>query len=758
MNDLQPISLNTEYQPPVHTTESTVSDLLGGFRRRKLVVLSIVALSLLVSVGVSAFMHKMWKAEVQLILIQRPPQDKPVEDPTYSAPLPESADTQVSMLQSPSMAERTQQWYVNQSLQTGEPVPAEVSDSGQFVKDVTVTNPKNSDLIFLDVDAPSRDLSISIANAVALAFVEWKKELAQQDIRETEAQLETEVADAKARMDAATNAEFAYRTQHHIVNVASQETNDLSIYQQDQLNVTGVQQDLASQQAQLATLSNQLSQANSSLRNGGGVRDETLVTALQSQLSQEEIARSAEAQKVTPLYPGQLPLMDAQIADLKSRLSKAINATVDNNMPSLTSQGTLLTNYKQGQVAVAFDEAKLASAIAMRNQAQAVLNSMPSLDTNVSRLDLDVQTTTQRYTLLETALNTARLQINTTTGNVQITQGAVADTFPYKPNWSMNIVLGLILGIVFAIAAVITLEQTDRRVQDVEQIERYKLGPILGVLPPLDRNAISAVAEGLSTAALSEHFSVVKTNLLGVLAQIQHVNGQVVLVTSAVNGEGKSLILAELARTLTDSGKRVIVVDANLRAPSLTRFFPTNQEEGLSNVLLEQAAFDDVVTTIDPSLAILHSGPVPDEPTRLVSSAPFLNLIHSLRARADVVLIDSSSCEVADPLLIAPHVDYVVQVVGANKGSEQGVHGSLSALAAVSYVGIIVNYANLDQVAPYQLVNAAAKVAFSQNGEPQPLAGQIRLASPDHQITTKGTRNPTHGDIVPVSTIIGEKR
>jgi succinoglycan biosynthesis transport protein ExoP len=757
MNDLQPISYNSEYQYSNQVAETTMGDLVSAVRRRKWLVLLIVAIVLAGTAAVTARMHKMWRAEVQLILIQRPSEGKAVEDPSYISPISETPDTQVAMLSSSSMAQRTQEWYENQAAQTGQPVPDEVLNGGQFTKNVTVQNPKDSNIIALEVDAPSHDLAINIANAVALAFVQWKKELAQQDIRETEAQLETEIVDAKSAMENAVSAEYAYRNAHHLVNVTSQEGSALSLLQSDEGNVTSIQQDLASQEAALSTLGSQLKTLNKSLMSGNGdVRNEDLILTLQSDLSTLEIQRAAEAQKVTPLYPGQLPVMDAQIRDLRRRLSAATKATVDNGMPSLANQGALDTQYKQEEVTVALDEAKLAAATQLRDQEQNSLNSMPKFDTTITRLDLDVQAATQRYNSVQAALNSTRLQINTTTGNVQITQAAIADVAPFKPNWQMNMTLGAVLGLLLSFITTLVLEQSDKRVQDVAQIGRYKLGTILGILPPLDRSGINAAFEGRSIAVLSEHFSVARTNLLALLAQSYRGTGQVVLVTSATRGEGKSLVLAEMARTLADAGKRVIVVDANLRSPALSEYFPTDEAEGLSNVLLERTALDDVVTTVNPYLSVLHSGAGTDEPTRLVSTPPFISLLNSLRTRADVILVDSPAAEAADPLLIAPHVDYVLQVIGSNRSKEKDVLGTLTALSAVSDVGIFVNFADLKQISPHQLVNAAARTSISGKTSLTQITGPKHLINPDSDNDGKLGRTTAHNDIIQVPTVSGE--
>jgi len=423
----------------------------------------------------------------------------------------------------------------------------------------------------------------------------------------------------------------------------------------------------------------------------------------------------------------------------------------------LTNQDTLLMEYKQQQVLVAFDQAKLAAATELANDVQTRLNSEPAYDTTISQLDLQVQSTTQRYTAIEQALDAAKLEFNTTTGNVQIASSAVASKNPASPVWSFNLALGTLVGLLLAIITPLLMEQSKRRVHNIDQIERYRLGAILGVIPKLGRDALVALAEGRSTGLLSDNFSIVRANLIALLARSDISSGHIIMVTSAMKAEGKSVVVAELARTLVDVGKSVIVVDANLRTPTLSKYFSSETDLGLTNVLLDHIPVEDVLISSSPSLSVLLSGPLPDEPARLVSTQPFISLLRSLSQRADIVLVDSPGCEFADPLLLAPHVDYVIQVVASGKASEEAAYGSLSALAGVSHVGVILNYLDAKQIVPHQLVNAAIKAdTFGDQDAAPTLTGRIRLAPPDSPYGKKAMRSTQHGEIIPAAKNPGE--
>ncbi len=240
-----------------------------------------------------------------------------------------------------------------------------------------------------------------------------------------------------------------------------------------------------------------------------------------------------------------------------------------------------------------------------------------------AQLSQNADLATTLYTSLQAALNVTRLQKDQVSGNVQITQGAVLGYLPVKPRMEIDVLLGVALGSFLSLCLVMLLEQLDQRVRTLDEVRALVSGPIIGMLPQISRKRMTALAQGLMLPEFEEPFSLVRVNLPYVMRHAmmrENLQHQTILVTSAVPGEGKSVTASQLARSMAESGKSVILVDANLRRPVQSFLFHTGETRGLANVLAGELALDEAIATSDvEGLSILHSGESRQNPTSLLS-------------------------------------------------------------------------------------------------------------------------------------------
>lgn len=693
MNEIQ------NYRAP---DESGLADVGAALWRRKWLIVLILAACIGAAFLVSHLMRPAWRAQAQMVLIQRPMQGKMgPQDPSYVAPISETVETQIGMLETPALAERSLDWLKNRSLLTGDSSQTPTMDASQLERAIAVTNPKDSNLINVSVDAGDRNQAISIGNAVVQSFVQWKNEMAQKDVQQTVSTLEVQTKAAQAQMNAALRKQVAYQNSHHVVSAPDQERAAIEKLQAREADAANAQQDLSSIQARLKTLGAQLKGMNQAIRASGGVSDNNLVLSLQTQLTQAEMDRADQATKVTPAYPGILAPLDARIADLKQRLAKAIAATLQT--PSLPVQNSLYQDYKQAQVVAAFTQARLNAAVKLEDEARNQMSSLPQMGAQTTELAREADLATARFTSLQSALDASRLEKSKMTGNVQITQAAIAPDLPYKPNLLLNLVVGTLLGLFLSFVTILLIEQTDRKIRRDDQVERLGAGLLLGALPKLSRAEIAGIRQGQLPPPVAEAYSLTQANLLRVLGQSLPGQCRVILITSALPGEGKSVTAAEFARSLARGGKRVILVDANLRRPTQETFFTAAPPAGLTEVLAGRIGLNEALTpSEDPNLFVLFSGAASDNPIDFIASTQMTGLIKTLRSRADMVIIDAPSCSFADPLILAPATDYVVQVVGLGRTDEDAVRGTVSALAGSAPLGLFINRAKRKNLRAYE--------------------------------------------------------
>lgn len=170
---------------------------------------------------------------------------------------------------------------------------------------------------------------------------------------------------------------------------------------------------------------------------------------------------------------------------------------------------------------------------------------------------------------------------------------------------------------------------------------------------------------------------------------------QVLSVTSTQAGEGKTTTISNLAVAYAQEGKRVLLVDADLRHPSLQTVFNVQNKTGLSNILANQNSYLEMIhnTTID-NLFLVTAGPVPPNPTELLSSGKLKEVLESWRESFDVILIDTSPvAAMADGLIVASVSDGVVLVVQAGKVKRESVRKTKEKLelAKASILGVVLN-------------------------------------------------------------------
>ena len=210
------------------------------------------------------------------------------------------------------------------------------------------------------------------------------------------------------------------------------------------------------------------------------------------------------------------------------------------------------------------------------------------------------------------------------------------------------------------------------------------------------KNKVGALSEHLVTVldsdkAVSEAYRSLRTNLLYAAIDVPPT---VILITSPGSAEGKSTTCANLAVVLAQAGKETLVIDGDLRAPSLHRIFGMRNVNGLVNVLSGEYKSSEVYTEPFPGLKVLSTGPLPPNPAELLISRRFAQFIGQERQLFDYVLIDSPPTESAsDPMIIAAQVDAVLLVVdsqGTNKRSLRKAMRDLEAVGA-TVLGTVMN-------------------------------------------------------------------
>ena len=284
------------------------------------------------------------------------------------------------------------------------------------------------------------------------------------------------------------------------------------------------------------------------------------------------------------------------------------------------------------------------------------LKSLPSQEKALAELSRPLKVNQKIYEyLLQKKAETAILK-SSTISNAKILDAARDNAAPIKPKRKLIILVGLILGLIVGIALAFLREFLIYTIQNAEEIEKLTSLPIYGVIP-LNKDKITK-------NIYTEAFRNIRTNLQFLPG---NENNKVISITSSVSGEGKTTITAALAEVLARGDKRVIMLDLDMRKASLHKFFNLDNNIGMSNYLTMQNTLLDVTKKTDIyGLEMITTGPLPPNPSELILTDAFTQLLKMLRAKYDYIIIDTPPAGlVTDATIIMNYSDISFSVVRA---------------------------------------------------------------------------------------------
>jgi capsular exopolysaccharide synthesis family protein len=297
---------------------------------------------------------------------------------------------------------------------------------------------------------------------------------------------------------------------------------------------------------------------------------------------------------------------------------------------------------------------------------------------------------------------------------VKIIDKAEVNSNPVRPNKAVNIILGVVVGLVVGFGLAFFIEYLDTSVKTIDDVERTLQSPVLGVIP---QNVGYLLDEGAESPH-AEAYRVLRTNLL-FSRKDDKLN--TIAVVSAGAGEGKSTTVCNLATVFAQGGQRVLMVDSDLRRPTLHRLMQVANTLGLTNYLLKQNTLEEVIqTTKLPTLDFMASGKLPSSSLGVLSSAQMRDLITELKRRYDYVFFDSPPIMgVSDASILASEVDMTLQVIQYRRYPQPMNIRAKQLIEKVggNLIGIVLNNINMAQDESYYYYSGYYHDYYGKNEE-----------------------------------------
>ncbi len=528
---------------------------------------------------------------------------------------------------------------------------------------------RNSGLVNMRFDSPDKRLAASVANALAETYIETNLQRRFDANSYARNFLETELARVRTDLETSEQQVVAYADRANIIEInrSSSENGTIQGQSLSELSLEALNTSLANARSErIAAESRANARSTSSSASDPGV------TVLRQQRAQLQAEYAGNLTTLRPEYPGMLALqdqissLDRSIAQQVSRIGDSVNA----------DYRAALSRERQLEAQVS----GLMGAVQDLSQRRIQYNIFQrDADTNRALYD----TLLERYKEIGVAGGIGA-------NNIAIVDTAQVPGSPFTPQALNNLLLALIAGSIAGIGLAFLLEQLDGALKTPADVERQLHLPILGVIPEVSfERLLDELADRKSV--LSEAYLSVQTALR---FSTSHGVPKTLSVTSANESEGKSTTALSVAVTLARMGRRSIIIDADMRNPSLHKSLGIDHERGLADLLAGDALNTAKIHEIgEGGFFAMTSGPIPPNPAELLASDRLSEVLAHLGTMFDHVIIDTPPVlGLSDAPLIASQTEATVFVITSGATGAKSAIGSLRRLheTTANVIGVVL--------------------------------------------------------------------
>jgi capsular exopolysaccharide synthesis family protein len=522
---------------------------------------------------------------------------------------------------------------------------------------------------------------------------------------------------AEASMHKADGALAKFEETHTVADITAQTQATVSQYTDNATRLAQLQLDQSLAGATLANVQGQMSAMGRSSNGGTNIASNPVLTQLKQQLAQVEVELADARRQYTEAHPTVIAL-EQQKTELQNEIARvpgtyvASEAVVPNPIyQQLSSQAANL------QSQIAGDQSEMAALHVQQKQFSSKVQGLPSVTQTLANLQREAQLAEGVYTTMKQRYDDALVAKTLSLSNISVLQAASKQFAAILPNLPVTLALGLVLGLLLAVSGVFVIDFFDQSIKDETEVYRTLGLPVLASVPELSQVSKRDRMQLPTLRALTiEAFLQLVTSL----RYSSEKPLRTLTVTSPLQGDGKSTVALNTAIAMAEMRPRVIVVDADLRFPTLHEKLGIPQSPGLTEVLVGENTLEQVVkSTTYSGLDVLTSGLASPNPIKLLQGNAFEELIAELTKTYKMVIFDTPALlPMIDATVVGARTDATVLVLAANHTDLRSAKRAMTRLGVVESInvlGVLLNRAT---------PNAKESAYFLQAGAPIPLSGQ----------------------------------
>lgn len=581
-------------------------------------------------------------------------------------------------------------------------------------ENTSVENLKDTDVLRVSVKAPSAFESAFLANSLAEEYYRYKLRGARGEISEIRQFLEQQLEVVRDQLSQSEELERAYKESRSVSSLddeartmVEQSTNLHALYNQ-------TESDLNAELRRVDYLKRQLDDVRGSLVEDMSNITSPIIETLQREIADKQTRLAALVSNPGPGTEVTINALENEIETIKGKLVEEVRKIAGGagSLEPLKTSQELFESILKSEVEI---KALTARAEALREAIANVdydLEQLPEKTLVLARLTRDRKLNEELYLMLNEKYEEARISEAAKSAGVEIVDTAKPPEFPIKPRKKLNILFGMLFGLALGVGITLLIDLLDDTIKTPEELERMAL-TALGTIPIVNiddiRRRMKRQGKELTSqdearieskmitkfspkSPISEAYRSLRTNI-----QFSDIDNpkRVILMTSSATKEGKSTTCVNLAITFAQTGSRVLLVDSDLRRPTLHNFFGVDKMYGLSNVLIGSLAFNDVIKRTEvENLDLITAGDIPPNPAEMVASERMKLFLEEARGRYDVILLDSPPVvAVTDAAILTTRADATILVVSSGMTGRSELKRAIGLIRSVgsNVLGVVLN-------------------------------------------------------------------
>lgn len=552
-----------------------------------------------------------------------------------------------------------------------------------------------------------------IVNSVAEVYQNQDQELSRGEIREVVEFLQQQLQIKEQDLKASEESLKTYQETENIADLSGDAQEAVNQLAQFESLYNSTLTDLGAYEKRLEYLNQQLGVQKENLQSNIAQISNPLIVKLRDELAEAERKASVLLAQGIVEEDNDLKKLREKQNSIKKRLveetQKLVLSGLTPNDPLAQAQ-ELIGRVIEAETEISTLKARSEALGRVVENYSKKLEKLPEKTLKLARLKRYKQVDENLYYMMKEKFEESQISMAGQIGKVRIIDQAVEPLAPIEPKTERNLLLGILFGLGLGLVVILFLEYIDKSLRGLEDIERLGLS-FIGAIPHINGEATKGfswrrgrdeqgrqllagklISHTSPKSPIAEAYRMIRTNV-----QLSQADGKIkcLLITSPGPGEGKSTTAVNLGVTLAQMGFKTLLIDTDLRRPTLHRFFEIEKKRGLTNVLFDGAETENIhaISGID-HLYVMPSGLLPPNPSELLGSQKMKLLLESLKEQFDFVILDSPPIiAVTDAQVIAPATDGVLLVVRAGFSQLDAVKRtkSLLAVSKARLLGVVLN-------------------------------------------------------------------